>query len=790
MAARKSPLFDTATTLGKIIAFLGISGLAGVLAAGLLVPVAAAAGTGASASIQFFEELPAELEREALAQPTNILAADGSLIATLYEENRQPVTLDQVSPFMKDALIAIEDYRFYEHGGVDLEGIFGAIASNVSSGTQRGASTLTQQFVTNVLNDSARQNGGQVTLNGGGKSVGDKLREMKLAIAVEKELSKDEILEGYLNIVQFSGTSYGVQAASKYFFNVDAKDLNIQQSALLAGVVNGPTYYSPTDNPERALQRRNLVIDAMLTRGKITQEEHDAAIATDLGLVVTPTLSGCVGAAQAPYFCDYVSHLILNDPAYGETEADRRKVLERSGLTIKTTLDPRVQAAAQTAVNETANPDTTDGAVGHTMLSLDPKTGNILSMAQNTRYNPEVAQGNTVLNFNVDQYANGDPSKSLGGGGGFQPGSTYKPFTVAAWVEAGKALNQQVDGRKRTYPEGDRWRASCVEGGNYVINTPELEGYTPQNYGDENYGTNTVLYGLAQSLNTITMATAKQLDLCRIRDIAYEMGVHEASSSDGSLAAPSINPPALIGGGVAAAPMSMAKAFGGFANEGTVCEPRAITEVTAVDGTSYPVPAPSCKQTISKEVARGVNAATQEVMRIGSGSTLQYGGIPMAGKTGTNDARSQTWFMGYNSDMVTASWVGNWQGEGEGSSLGGLQIGGQVYPEIDGSLIAAPSWARFMQQIPGLYVGTPFAAPPPAMLNGTQRSTTPVNPLRPAFPIAPGSNTGTNTGTTINPGTGTGTNPGTGTDSGTESETGGNTGGDAGNGTDNGGGNG
>lgn len=722
MAARKSPLFDTATTLGKLIAFLGISGLAGVLAAGLLVPVAAATGTGASASLQFFEDLPAELAREALAQPTKILAKDDSLIATLYEENRQPVTLDQVSPEMKDALIAIEDYRFYDHGGVDLEGIFGAIASNVTSGTRRGASTLTQQFVTNVLNDSARQNGGTVVLNGKEKGVGDKLREMKLAIAVEKELTKDEILEGYINIVQFSGTTYGVQAASKYFFNVDAKDLNIQQSALLAGLVNGPTLYSPTENPEGALQRRNLVIGAMLTRDKITQEEHDAAIASDLGLEITPTLSGCVGAAQAPYFCDYVTHLIMNDPAYGETEDEREKVLFRSGLTIKTTLDSRVQKAAQVAVNETADPDTTNGKVGHTLVSLDPKTGNILSMAQNTRFDPEPAEGNTVLNFNVDQYDGGDPAKSLGGGGGFQPGSTYKPFTVAAWLEDGKALNQVIDGSKRTYRQGETWEASCAPGGEFLIQ--EEDGYTPQNYGDINYRNTTVLEGLAKSFNTITMGSAKQLDLCRIRDIAYDLGVHQAKSSDGEEERFGYQPAALIGGGGEAAPLSMATAYAGFANDGVVCEPRALTSVTAVDGETFPVPAVSCDRKIPTDVARGVNYATQRVMTEGSGQLLEYGDIPMAGKTGTNDARSQTWFMGYNTGMVTASWVGNWQEEGEKSGLGGLQIGGQVYPEIDGSLIAAPSWARFMQQIPGLYVGKPFVDPPSKMINAPQRNST------------------------------------------------------------------
>jgi membrane peptidoglycan carboxypeptidase len=763
MAARKSPLFDTATTLGKIIAFLGISVLAGVLAAGLLVPVAAAAGTGATASIDFFEELPVELERGALAQPTRIVAADDSLIATLYEENRQPVTLDQVAPSMQDALVAIEDYRYYDHGGVDIEGVLGAIASNLSSGTNRGASTLTQQFVNNVLIDTARRNDEAVTTLSGTKTPGDKLREMKLAIAVEKEMSKDEILEGYLNIVPFSGTTFGVQAASQYFFGVDAIDLTIPQSALLAGLVNGPSAYSPTGNPEGSLQRRNLVIGAMLEHGKISQEEHDAAIATDLGLNLTPTLSGCVGADQAPYYCDYVTHLILNDPAYGETEQERETVLYRSGLTIKTTLDPRVQNAAQTAVSETANPDITDGRVGHTMVSLDPRTGNILSMAQNTRYNPEGGEGNTVLNFNVDEFDGGDPTKSLGGGGGFQPGSTYKPFTVAAWLEDGKSLNQVVDGSKRTYPQGDRWRAGCAPGGNFEIF--EEDGYTPQNYGDINYRNTTILEGLAQSLNTITMSSAKQLDLCRIRDIAFDLGVHQARSSDGEKERFLYDPSSLIGSGGEAAPMSLATAYSGFANDGVVCTPRALTEVTAVDGTSYPVPAVTCDRKIPADVARGVNYATQEVMKSGSGQLLEYGGIPMAGKTGTNDARSQTWFMGYNSGMVTASWVGNWQGEGPENSLSGLQIGGQVYPEIDGSLIAAPSWARFMQQIPGLYVGEAFVNPPARMLAYGQGNTgNQNNPQRPGTP-------------------GNGNNPGgTGTGGAQGGTTGGNTGGNGGNG--------
>ncbi|KQO02137.1 hypothetical protein ASF21_16055 [Arthrobacter sp. Leaf234] len=718
MERQPFPWFGSGSIIGSVLAFLSISALTGVLAAGLLVPVAAVAGTGASASIDFFEDLPAELEREALAQPTTILASDGSLIATLYEENRQPVTLDQVSQDMQDALIAIEDYRFYEHGGVDLRGIAGAIASNLTSDSTRGASTITQQFVTNVLIDSALRDDKQAVFSGS-KTVGDKLREMKLAITVEKTLSKDEILAGYLNIVPFTGTIFGVQAAARYFFNVDAKDLTIEQGALLAGLVNGPTFYNPIEHPERALQRRNLVVDAMLTHGKITDEEHDAAVTTELGLNITPTLNGCAGAAQAPYFCDYVSHLILNDPAYGETREDRKEVLYRSGLTIKTTLDSRVQSAAQTAVDDTADPDTTNEAVGHSMVSIEPDTGNILSMAQNTRYLPGAAPGNSVLNFNVDLHQAGDQSKPLGGVGGFQPGSTFKPFVVAAWIEAGGSLNTPIDGRKRTYPEGDEWPASCLPGGSYTVRTPQGEGYTPQNYGDTNYGTYTVLRGLAQSYNTITMETARQLDMCRIFDLAYEMGVHDGKSSSGYLERLDVLAPGLIGGVQDVAPLSMATAYAGFAAEGKVCQPRALLKVTAADGTNYPVPTTDCDQVIPKGIARGVNYATQEVMKTGSGRLLDYGNIPMAGKTGTNDRRSQTWFIGYNSGIATASWIGNWK-EGNGS-LSGLKIGGQTYPEVDGSLIAAPSWAHFMRQIPGIHPAEPFVNPTNTIRDGTNR---------------------------------------------------------------------
>ncbi|WP_354180000.1 transglycosylase domain-containing protein [Arthrobacter sp. UYP6] len=713
MAARKSPLFDTATTLGKIVAFFGVSALCGVLAAGLLVPAAAAAGTAASGSLQFFDDLPSELEAGALAEPSKIFANDGSLIATLYEENRQPIKLDQVSPTMIDAMLAIEDDRFYEHGGVDMQGILGALASNITSDTNRGASTITQQYVNNVIIDSNLQNGKEVVLSGSAdRKYGDKLREMKLAIAVEKQLTKDEILEGYFNIVPFSGTTFGVQAAAKYFFNVDASELNIPQAALLAGVVNGPSVYSPTGNPEMALKRRNVVLRAMLDKGRITQEEHDAAVATDLGLNLTPVPSNCTGAAQAPYFCDYVMHLVLNDEAFGATPEDREKLLYRGGLSINTTLNPKIQNAAQTAVNETANPDTTDPEIGHSMVSMEPTTGNIVSMAQNTRYTPEQGNGNSVLNFNVDLYQDGDPEKPLGGMGGFQPGSTYKPFTVAAWLDAGKTLNAQLDGSKRTYPAGYTWNASCLPDGKKV-NSVE---WTPINYGDTNYKTTSVIDGLANSLNTITLAEINQLDLCKFQEMAFASGIHNGKSAGGENEMLGVDAPSSFGGGGDASPLAMANGFATFAAEGVKCEPRALTSVTAVDGRTFEVPPQKCEQVMKKEVAQGVNAATQQVMTKGSGYYLQNG-RPVAGKTGTNDFRSQTWFMGYTSGMVTASWLGNHVWGNEQGSMEGKQIGGVVYPEIDGSKIAGPSWKNFIDRIPDQYQANPFT-PPPASIMG------------------------------------------------------------------------
>lgn len=718
MATGKNPLFDTATTLGKILLFLGVSAICGVLVAGLLVPAAAVTGSSASGSIKFFETLPAELKVDPPSQSTTILASDGSVIASLYAENRTKVSLDQMSPYVKDAVIAIEDSRFYEHGGVDTTGIMRALVST-ARGNRQGASTITQQYVNNVINSSIEAEGksDQVLLNGVNKGVGDKLREMKLAIALEKKFTKEEILEGYLNIVFFNRDAYGIEAASKFFFSSSAKDLTLPQAALLAGLVNSPSFYDPITNPENAKIRRDLVLQSMLTQGKIQQADYDAAVAAPVETKVTPARQGCAYSATAPYFCDYVLHLLLNNPAYGaDADARVRKVF-RGGLTIKTTLDPNAQAVAQAQVEGSAgeNPD----KWGASLVSVQPGSGKIVSMAQNTQFLEAEGKFNNVINFNVDMKdAQGN---DLGGLGGFQPGSTMKPFTFAQWLNEGKSMNTVLNGAVRKYPLNFRWKNTCPTPVDGAYNTAE-EGLGAakdlQNAEEDWYRPLSVLEGLYNSINTITFASAAQVDLCGIQKIVEAVGIHAGQTNE---PVPMTRLSNLIGA-TQTSPLTMASAFATFANDGKYCEPIAIESVTDATGAQLPAQATSCRDAIKPEVARGVTYALQEVLNRGSGSLIQpristRTSFPIAAKTGTNDPNNSTWVVGFTSGLATASWFGDALG-GQDRPGRNLTLNGKFYKAVDGYMIAGPQFSNYMAQVAPAYGTNPFPAPPSNLVTG------------------------------------------------------------------------
>ncbi|MCD4852784.1 transglycosylase domain-containing protein [Arthrobacter sp. AK01] len=734
MVTRKNPLFDTATTLGKILGFLGVSAICGVLVAGLLVPAAAVSGSAASGSIQFFDTLPAELQVDPPSQNTTILAKDGSPIASIYAENRTKVPLDSMSPYIKDAVIAIEDSRFYEHGGIDTTGIMRAIVST-ARGNKQGASTITQQYVNNVINESlvASDREEDVKLNGGGKGVGDKLREMKLAIALEKKFSKEQILEGYLNIVFFNRDAYGIEAASKFFFSTTAKDLTLPQAALLAGLVNSPSAFDPIANPDNAQKRRDLVLAAMVNQGKITQAEYDEAVATPVTTKVTPARQGCAYATMAPYFCDYVLHLLFNNPAYGDTTEERIKRVQRGGLTIQTTLDPTAQTVAQQQVDATAgaNPD----KWGASITSVQPGTGQIVSMAQNTVWLPQEGKFDQTQNFNVDVLdSNGN---DLNGIGGFQPGSTMKPFTFAQWLNEGKSMNTNINASVRRYKQNFPWRNTCP--------APTVGWYDATNgtfdlqNSDEGYYRNmTVLYGLMNSINTATFASASQVDLCGIQGIVDATGIHgglPTRDETGKVTDPNPQVPMTtlsnLIGATQTAPLTMAAAFATFAADGKYCEPIAITSVKDQSGAELPAQSSNCKDAVKPEVARGVAYAMQEVLNAGSGSLIRpalstRNNFPVAAKTGTNDSNGSTWVVGYTTGLATASWFGDPLGDQLRPGRN-LTVNGKFYPSIDGYMIAGPQFTNYMLSVAPAYGTNPFQAPPSNLLGtaAPQRNTTP-----------------------------------------------------------------
>lgn len=689
--------------------------MCGVLAASLVVPAVAAAGMGVSSSIGFFDSLPAELTVQPPSQATKVLTSDGQQIATFYAENRVKVPLDQMSPFIKEGIVAIEDSRFYEHAGVDPQGILRAVVSNLTKGGEQGASTITQQYVTNVLNEAqlSQDRPDAVVLNGQ-KNLGDKLREMKLAVTLEKKYTKDQILEGYLNIVFFSSNAYGIEAAARYFFSTTAKDLTLPQAALLAGVVNSPTLYNPATNPDKSIVRRNQVLSEMLRLRKITQAQYDAAVATPIQLKITPQQQGCANAAMAPYFCDYISHLILNNPAYGPTEADRERKLYRGGLTITTTLDSRLQAAAQAQVDETAgaNPDRWAAS----LLTLQPGSGKILAMAQNTVFLPQPGKFDTNLNFNVD--AKDAQGNDLNGAGGFQPGSTMKPFTFAEWLNEGKSLTAEVDASRRVYPLGFPWKDSCgkVLGAYSTAQANPALGAADdlQNAEDGFYRPMPVNYGLYNSINTATFASASQLDFCGIQKMVDAVGLHSGLDST------PVNMHQLgnLLGGTGVAPLTLANAFATFATEGRYCAPIALVDVTDPSGAKLPAQAPDCHDAVKPDVARGVNSVLQDVLKKGSGVWINpkvQDKVPTAAKTGTSNNNGSTWVVGYTTGLVTASFFGDAL-EGQKRAGQNVTINGTFYPRLDGYMIAGPQWANYMLKVAPLYPAGPFAPPPASMI--------------------------------------------------------------------------
>src|SRR4051794_19022758 len=326
---------DERLPASRVASHLGVmavvAAVMGVVVAGLAIPFAGVLGIASKSLSHTVESLPADLRTQPLAQQTKIVDPSGQTIATLYDENRINVPLSQISRKMVKAIVAIEDYRFYQHGALDMKGTLRALITNQSNGgVVQGGSSITQQLVKLTLLSQAKTKAEREAATA--DTYARKLKELRYAIALEQTHSKDWILERYLNTAYFGDGAYGIQAAAKHFFDVNARDLNLRQSAMLAGLVKNPYGYDPTKFPDKTLERRDVVLDRMAQLNAVPRARADKTKEKDLGLNVQDVDNGCVNST-APFFCDYVLAYLLQDPQLGNTVQERRNLLKNGGLT-------------------------------------------------------------------------------------------------------------------------------------------------------------------------------------------------------------------------------------------------------------------------------------------------------------------------------------------------------------------------------------------------------------------------------------------------------------------------
>ncbi len=622
------------------VLFVVVSALAGVLMAVLVLPAVGAAtavGKGAAGEL---DRLPVEFDAPAQSQRSKVLDANGDVLAYFYAENRVYVGLDAIAPVMGQAIVAIEDHRFYEHGPLDLTGTIRAFLRNqTAGGVTQGGSTITQQYVKLVQVEEAQKRGDEAAVRAAQASTyARKIAELRYAISVERSLSKDEILERYLNIAYFGDGAYGIQVASQHYFGVPAAKLTLPQAALLAGLVQNPTALNPVADEDAALNRRNVVLNRMSELGLVS-----AAVVGQAKKVgfdpkkVTSTRNGCVGTAY-PFLCDFVYKSLLQAPSLGADAKQRENTVKRGGLTVTTAIDPETQDATQKAVSRVVG--ATDPLVS-VMDMIEPGTGLIVAMAQSRPVMGSARRdGQTYWNYSV--------SPALGGAQGFQAGSTFKAITAAAALAEGIPLTRRYDARRTMDFSGAAFE-SC-EGQTRVAGDWRVSNST---------GTNGVMdmYRATQrSVNTYFVQLALDVGMCDVTEMAEKLGVE---SSTGSAPISSYDDkPSFTLGTVEVSPLSVAEAYATFASGGIHCNPIIVDEITDASGASREAPDAGCERVISADVANAVNDLLGTVITQGTGARAAIpDGRPQAGKTGTIDSNEAVWFAGYTPEVAGVAMI-------------------------------------------------------------------------------------------------------------------------------------
>jgi membrane peptidoglycan carboxypeptidase len=633
-----------------------------------------------------FVGLPTSLDVSGVPERSVLLDRTGHPFAYFWEQDRQSVPADRMAAPIRSAVVAVEDARFYENHGVDLQALLRAVVHDLRTGRHEGGSTITQQYVKNLLLTRARSTAGEKAATE--VSSHRKLAEARLAVALTRRMGKEDILTGYLNVVFFGRGAYGVQAAAETFFDTDAARLTVPQAALLAGLVKSPAEFDPFAHPDQALARRNLVLDRMMATGALTAAQASVAHAAPLGVRRGARRGGCPGSS-AGYFCDWVLRQLVADPALGRTAEERRHRLDTGGLVVRTTLDPAVQLSTQRAVNRAKGSRAAVAAVVE-----QPGTGAVLAMAASVPFG--VGAGQSSVNL------------ALGGSTGFQAGSTFKLFVLTQAIEDGLPLTLRMYAPQR-------YTSQQFAPYNVVNGRPTP--YTVRNAADSESGEFTLEEATWHSVNTYYMQLEERVGFTGPAEIAESMGVRRA---DGS---PLQRVPSFTLGTNEVSPLAMAGAVATYAAHGRYCPAYGITEVVRVHAAERP----ACRQVISAPVADTVTGVLSGVIQNGTGRNARVPGAA-AGKTGTVQNFSAAWFVGYTPRYAAAVWMGDPRG-GFGHPLINVRVGGRRYPRMYGGDVPAQIWAALIRGAPGGQRGAAFQ---PAATPGASPDATPV-----AEPTAP-----------------------------------------------------
>jgi len=649
------------------------SGLLGGLILALVgLPAAMLMGRGVKMGADAYLAIPNDLDETPAGQTSYVYAADGKTLLTMfYEEYRRYLPLDDIPPQMHQAVIAAEDARFLQHNGVDFKGLVRAFLANQrAGGVEQGASTLTMQYVRMALRDGAKTPRDVVQATE--QTPARKLREVRIAIELEKRLSKEEILERYLNTAYFGHRAYGVYAASQIYFSKQPDQLTLPEAALLAGLVKAPTDYDPAANDATAAtQRRDWVLDQMADQHYVTVEQATQAKTEPLALKVTDPPNDCIGLNAAlnnyGFFCEYLKNWWMQRPEFGDSPYERMDRLRRGGYHIITSLDPTVQSVASDEVFAKVPASST---FAHGLVAVEPGTGRVKAMAVNRI-------------FSVDQNDNGpntDPAKRamgakgnypntvnalVGGGGlpGYQAGSTFKFFTMLAALEAGMPLKTSYNSPKRMvsiYPGNPGEPSTCGD------------KWCPANASDAMTGNQTMWSGFGKSVNTYFVQLEQAVGAQNAVKMAERLGLRWRSEADRAVAE-SPERAAKWGsftlGTADTTPLEMANAIATIAAEGVYCEPSPVLSINGPDGnTAGDVAKSHCHQAVPASVARAATDAARCVTGFGAAggecgnwSTASWVagavGRPVAGKTGTTDSTRAAWFVGYTPQLAAASFM-------------------------------------------------------------------------------------------------------------------------------------